>query len=143
MDFNINIKIEATPEFCRALDNIANTITAAFCVTAAANVDAKTLQRAEQIADIVTEPPEEEKHAPEYAPKTPPAPKEKPAPAPAEEKGPDYKALRADLKMVMAKAAKDGKTEAVKALLAELGVSKLSQIPDDKLEEALQKAGDL
>ena len=34
MDFTLNIKIEATPEFCKALDNIANTITAAFCVTA-------------------------------------------------------------------------------------------------------------
>ena len=41
----------------------------------------------------------------------------------------------------MAKAAKEGKAEAVKALLAELGVSKLSQIPDDALEGALEKAG--
>lgn len=139
MDFNINIRVEVTPEFCKALDNIANTITAAFCVTAASNFDTKTLHRAEQIADVVAAPPEEEEHAPAYVPKTPPAPKE----TKTEEKGPDFKALRAELKSVMAKAAKEGKAEAVKALLAELGVSKLSQIPDDALEGALKKAGDI
>ena len=132
MDFNINVKIEATPEFCRALDNIANTVTAAFCVTAAMNADTKTLTRAEKVADIVTAPPE-----PEEAPKQPPAPKEeKPA-----EPSADFKAMRAELKSVMAKAAKEGKADAVKALLAELGVSKLSQIPETKLAEALEKAG--
>lgn len=137
MDFNINIRVEVTPEFCKALDNIANTITAAFCVTAASNFDTKTLHRAEQIADVVTAPPEEEEHAPAYVPKTPPAPQE----TKAEEQGPDFKALRAELKFAMVKAVKERKAEAVKALLAELGVSKLSQIPDDALEEALEKAG--
>ena len=34
MEFTLRIKIEATPEFCRAIDNLANTITSAFCVTA-------------------------------------------------------------------------------------------------------------
>ena len=136
MDFNINVKIEATPEFCRALDNIANTVTAAFCVTAAMNADTKTLTRAEKVADIVTAPPE-----PEEAPKQPPAPKEEKAPEPPAEPSADFKAMRAELKSVMAKAAKEGKADAVKALLAELGVTKLSQIPEDKLEEALEKAG--
>ena len=124
MDFNINVKIEATPEFCRALDNIANTVTAAFCVTAATQVN--TQERPAEIAAPMEE-----------APKQPPAPKEeKPA-----EPSADFKAMRAELKSVMAKAAKEGKADAVKALLAELGVTKLSQIPEDKLEEALEKAG--
>lgn len=131
MDFNINIRVEVTPEFCKALDNIANTITAAFCVTATSNFDTKTLHRAEQIADVVTAPPEEND----------PKPKEKVQKP--EEPATDFKALRAELKSVMAKAAKEGKAEAVKALLAELGVSKLSQIPDDALEGALKKAGDI
>ena len=130
MDFNINVKIEATPEFCRALDNIANTVTAAFCVTAATQVN--TQERPAEIAA-----PAEEEHAPVYVPKQPPAPKEeKPA-----EPSADFKAMRAELKSVMAKAAKEGKADAVKALLAELGVTKLSQIPEDKLEEALERAG--
>lgn len=131
MDFNINVKIEATPEFCRALDNIANTVTAAFCVTAATQVN--TQERPAEIAA-----PMEEEHAPVYVPKQPPAPKEEKAPA---EPSADFKAMRAELKSVMAKAAKEGKADAVKALLAELGVSKLSQIPEAKLAEALEKAG--
>ena len=134
MDFNINVKIEATPEFCRALDNIANTVTAAFCVTAATQVNAQ-----ERPAEIAA--PMEEEHAPVYVPKQPPAPKEEKAPEPPAEPSADFKAMRAELKSVMAKAAKEGKADAVKALLAELGVSKLSQIPEDKLEEALEKAG--
>ena len=130
MDFNINVKIEATPEFCRALDNIANTVTAAFCVTAATQVN--TQERPAEIAA-----PMEEEHAPVYVPKQPPAPKEEKPAEPAD----DFKAMRAELKSVMAKAAKEGKADAVKALLAELGVTKLSQIPEDKLAEALEKAG--
>jgi hypothetical protein len=131
MDFNINVKIEATPEFCRALDNIANTVTAAFCVTAATQVN--TQERPAEIAA-----PMEEEHAPVYVPKQPPAPEEEKAPA---EPSADFKAMRAELKSVMAKAAKEGKADAVKALLAELGVTKLSQIPEAKLAEALEKAG--
>jgi len=70
MDFTLNIKIEATPEFCRALDNIANTITAAFCVTAASNVDAEQLRKAvvENPAPIKVEAP-----APAPAPASDPA----------------------------------------------------------------------
>ena len=131
MDFNINIRIEVTQEFCRAISSISDVIVSAFCVTAT------QIQDRPQAA-----PPEEEEHAPVYVPKTPPAPKEK-KPEPPEEPATDFKALRAELKSVMAKAAKDGKAEAVKALLAELGVSKLSQIPEDKLEETLRKAGDI
>ncbi len=138
MDFNINIRVEVTPEFCKALDNIANTITAAFCVTAASNLDTKTLHRAEQIADVVTAPPEENDPKPKENIREPKEKVQKP-----EEPATDFKALRAELKSVMAKAAKEGKAEAVKALLAELGVSKLSQIPDDAVEEALKKAGDI
>ncbi len=75
MDFTLNIKIEATPEFCKALDNIANIITAAFCVTA---TQVNTQERPAEIAA-----PVEEEHAPVYVPKTPPAPVSAPTPPPA------------------------------------------------------------
>ena len=73
MDFNLTIKIEATPEFCSALDNLANTITAAFCVTAASQMETTA-------PATVTPPPATE--SPASAPATPAAP-EAPAPAPA------------------------------------------------------------
>ena len=125
MEVNINIKIEASADFCAALNNIANTLVAA-CVAAAP---------APSTAPAPVEP----------APGLAEVPKEKEAP-PKEVKATDddgIKEKRAELKSLMAKAAKDGKTEEVKNLLKELGVSKLSQIPDDKVEEALLKAGDL
>ena len=55
----------------------------------------------------------------------------------------DMQARRAELKSIMAKATKDGKTEAVKALLHDMGVQRLSQLPDEKVEEAIKKAGEL
>ena len=82
MDFTLNIKIEATPEFCKALDNIANTITAAFCVTAASNVDAGTLRQAvaENPAPIKVEPSAPVQVA--TPPAAVPVAEEPPAPAP-------------------------------------------------------------
>ena len=64
MDFNLTIKIEATPEFCSALDNLANTITAAFCVTAASQMETTA-------PATVTPPPATE--SPASAPATPAA----------------------------------------------------------------------
>jgi hypothetical protein len=127
MEINVNIKLEANEAFCKALDNLANTLTAAACVAAPPMVEVEAVTEPEE---TVTKPAEKVSE-----------PKEKVSEP--EENIRDVKALRAELKSVMAKAAKDGKTEAVKALLAELGVSKLSQIPEDKLEDALEKAGDI
>ena len=122
---DINIHIDADERLCRALDNFANTLLSLVIVT----------EEKRQAEEKAVETKAEEAKAVET--KTEETKTEETALAAI-----DYKALRAELKSVMAKAAKEGKAEAVKALLAELGVSKLSQIPDDVLEEALQKAGD-
>ena len=47
----------------------------------------------------------------------------------------DYTKLRDTLKAECAAIARDGKTKALKALLADYDVEKLSELPDDKLEE--------
>ncbi len=142
MALEINVHLDASDKLCVALNNFANTI-ASVMLTAIEQSDkaGQVLQEAAQTAQAQVAAP----HGNEFGkpvkdidmPADPPA-----APAP-EKPAADYKALRAELKSIMAKAAKDGKTDAVKALLHELGVSKLSQIPDDKVEEALKKAGDI
>ena len=70
-----------------------------------------------------------------------PAPAE-PAPAPAKEEPKttdDEAAKREKLKELFTKAAVEGKAAQCKALLAELDVKRQSQIPTDKLDEALAK----
>ena len=64
------------------------------------------------------------------------------SPVPVAEKAPepdetavDYVELRDALKAECAAIARDGKTKALKALLADYGVEKLSELPDDKIEE--------
>ncbi|WP_311194205.1 hypothetical protein [Selenomonas noxia] len=47
----------------------------------------------------------------------------------------DYTKLRDTLKAECAAIARDGKTKALKALLTDYGVEKLSELPDDRLEE--------
>lgn len=124
---DINIHIDADERLCRALDNFANTLLSLVIVTEEKRQAEEA--KAEETKAVETKTVET---------KTEETKTEETALAAI-----DYKALRAELKSVMAKAAKEGKAEAVKALLAELGVSKLSQIPDDALEEALRKAGDI
>ena len=73
-------------------------------------------------------------------PKAEPAPT--PQPAPPTEAAPesgeaaiDYAELRDALKAECAAIARDGKTKALKALLADYSIEKLSELPDDKIEE--------
>ena len=47
----------------------------------------------------------------------------------------DYTELRDALKAECAAIARDGKTKALKALLADYSVEKLSELPDNKIEE--------
>ena len=47
---------------------------------------------------------------------------------------PNYTKLRDALKAECAAIARDGKTKALKALLADYGIEKLSELPDDRLE---------
>lgn len=122
MDFTLNIKIEATPEFCKALDNIANTITAAFCVTAASNVDAGTLRQAvaENPAPVQVATP----------PAAVPVAEEPPAPAPvptvpttAQEYTQDQLALAASKLM------DEGRIAELQQLLASFQVDSLVKLP--------------
>lgn len=52
----------------------------------------------------------------------------------------DYKKLRETVKAECAAIARSGKSKALKALLADYSVEKLSEIPDDALEDFLEKA---
>ncbi len=61
--------------------------------------------------------------------------KETDAVTPEEVEGPNYTKLRDALKAECAAIARDGKTKALKALLTDYGVEKLSELPDDKIEE--------
>lgn len=88
-----------------------------------------------EINDLVNTPD------PEPVKKESPAPAE-PAPAPVKEEPKntdDEAAKREKLKELFTKAAVDGKAAQCKALLAELDVKRQSQIPTDKLDEALAK----
>ena len=66
------------------------------------------------------------------APKAEPPAEETPEPG---ETAVDYAELRDTLKAECAAIARDGKTKALKALLADYGVEKLSELPDNKIEE--------
>ncbi len=124
MDFTLNIKIEATPEFCQALDNIANTITSAFCVTAAAaNADAETLRRAaESQAPANTEPHAQTAAVPVTT--EPPAPAPVPTvPTTAQEYTQDQLALAASGLM------DTGKLAELQQLLASFQVDSLVKLP--------------
>ena len=70
----------------------------------------------------------------EPAPTPQPAPPTETAPEPGEA-AIDYAELRDTLKAECAAIARDGKTKALKALLADYGIEKLSELPDDKIEE--------
>lgn len=67
------------------------------------------------------------------------APDSTAAPAPNDAET-DYKKLRETVKAECAAIARNGKSKALKALLADCGVEKLSEIPDDALEDFLEKA---
>ena len=61
------------------------------------------------------------------------------APAPNDAET-DYKKLRETVKAECAAIARSGKSKALKALLTDYSVEKLSEIPDDALEDFLEKA---
>lgn len=133
MDFTLNIKIEATPEFCAALDNIANTITAAFCVTATQNVDAGTLRQA-----VVENPAPIQAEAPAPAPvATPPAAvpvaETPPAPAPVPTVPTTAQAYTQDQLALAASGLMDaGKLADLQKLLASFNVASLVQLPKEQ-----------
>ena len=81
-----------------------------------------------------TAPKAKAKPKAEPAPTPQPAPPTEAAPEPSEA-AIDYAELRDALKAECAAIARDGKTKALKALLADYGVEKLSELPDNKIEE--------
>lgn len=132
MDFNVNIRIEATPEFYKALDNIANTITAAFCVTAASKVDAGTLRQAvENPAPIRMEAPAPAPVAtPPAAVPVAPAP---PAPAPVPTVPTTAQTYTQDQLALAASGLMDaGKLAELQQLLASFNVASLVQLPKEQ-----------
>ena len=147
MDINVNVHFDEN--FVNALSDIAGCL-AAVSMANGGNVNA-------HLPEKTVEPPKAP--AKKAEPKKDTKAKEEPiqgepvSPAKAKEineaiKTPskddmDMQAKRAELKSIMAKATKDGKTEAVKALLHDMGVQRLSQLPDEKVEEAIKKAGEL
>lgn len=70
---------------------------------------------------------------PELIEPEPPA-EETPEVTDSDETAVDYAELRDVLKAECAAIARDGKTKALKALLTDYGVEKLSELPDDKIE---------
>ena len=71
---------------------------------------------------------------PELIEPEPPA-EETPEVTDSDETAADYAELRETVKAECAAIARDGKTKALKALLTDYGVEKLSELPDDRLEE--------
>lgn len=91
-----------------------------------------TREKAKEINDLVDMP--DKKAEPDKKPE-----QEKPAKAEPAKPEADEAAKREKMKKLFTKAATDGKAAACKALLKELGVTRQSQIPADKLDEALAK----
>lgn len=73
-------------------------------------------------------------------PEPEPEPKPEPEPEPEENAEVDYKALREEVRKELGAIARKGKTAGLKALLEKHGVQKLSDIPDESLNEVLEAA---
>ena len=152
IDINVNVHISADNNLLNAASDFAGCL----AVISAAQAGNTNIHLPEKTVEPPTAPAKPAKKA---EPKKDTKAEEKPltgepvSPAKAKEineaiKTPskddmDMQAKRAELKSIMAKATKDGKTEAVKALLHDMGVQRLSQLPDEKVEEAIKKAGEL
>lgn len=96
-----------------------------------------TREKAKEINDIVDMP--DKKAEPEKKPEPEPVKQEEPAKEEPKKDDADEAAKRDKMKELFTKAATEGKAAACKALLKELGVARQSQIPADKLDEALAK----
>lgn len=150
MDINVNVHFE--DNFVNALSDIAACL-AAVSVANSGNVNARLPEKTVELPKAPAKPAKKAEPKKDTKTEEKPLTGEPVSPAKAKEindafKTPskediDMQAKRAELKSIMAKATKDGKTEAVKALLHDMGVQRLSQLPDDKVEEAIKKAGEL
>lgn len=104
-------------------------------------IPAKPTPTAKTEPEPETETKAEEKDAAEAeAPLLEEAAKESPAAPDTDAAKKDDKKLRETVKAECAAIARNGKSKALKALLADYSVEKLSEIPDDALEDFLEKA---
>lgn len=164
-DVNVNIHISADNNFVNALSDIAGCMAAismAKSGNTAARLPEKTVTPPERPAEPVKKAePKKATKAEEKPLKGEPVtrekakeindivdmpdkkaePEKKPEPAKEEPKKDDVDeaAKRDKMKELFTKAATEGKAAACRALLKELGVARQSQIPADKLDEALAK----
>lgn len=137
MSIDINVHISADGALVNALSDIAGCL-AAVSIAKTGNTQTPLPEK------TVTPPKEEEAAAPLGKPMT--AKEEKAVndilsvPAPSDPKPSEEEtAKRENLKALFTKAATAGKQIECKKLLKELGVTRQSQIPADKLDEALKK----
>lgn len=137
MSIDINVHISADGALVNALSDIAGCL-AAVSIAKTGNTQTPLPEK------TVTPPKEEEAAAPLGKPMT--AKEEKAVndilsvPAPSDPKPSEEEtAKREKLKALFTKAATAGKQIECKKLLKELGVTRQSQIPADKLDEALKK----
>lgn len=137
MSIDINVHISADGALVNALSDIAGCL-AAVSMARTGNTQTPLPEK------TVTPPKEEEAAAPLGKPMT--AKEEKAVndilsvPAPSDPKPSEEEtAKRENLKALFTKAATAGKQIECKKLLKELGVTRQSQIPANKLDEALKK----
>ncbi len=137
MAFEINITVNA-PDLTAAMNNLANTLVSMMMAGAEAPRETakeiKTALAPENAAKI------EKALTPEPKPEAPVMEMPAPVEAPAED---TEKAKRAELKKLMAAAVRAGKNAEASALIHEMGYKKISEVPADKLDEAIKKAGEL
>ena len=138
MSIDINVHISADGALVNALSDIAG------CLAAVSMV--KTGNTQTPLPEKTVEAPAEKEAGKELKGKAH-TPKEEKAindmlavPAPSDPKpSEEDTAKREKMKALFTKAATEGKQAACKTLLKELGVTRQSQIPADKLDEALKK----
>lgn len=141
MALEIKITVNA-PDLSAALNNFANTITSMMVAGATYPEEtAKEIKRAVK-PDEKTISPEEATKIREFL-KQDAEKKGVEAPKPPAAAEPDEKTKRAELKKLLAAAVRAGKNAEASALIHGLGAKKMSELPTDKLDEAIQKAGEL
>lgn len=134
MEFTLRIKIEATPEFCRAIDNLANTITSAFCVTADLQTEkAAALSPAPAPAAPAPAPAPAPAAAPASAPAAVPVATAPPAAAPLPTVPTTAQTYTQDQLALAASGLIDtGKLAELQQLLAAFNVDSLARLPKEQ-----------
>ena len=156
MEIDVNIKAD---NLCEALNNLAMAITNVAArelgtviqetAPEPVPVEEKPAEKPKKRASHKAEPKEDPAPAPEPESPAAPAPEPEapaaaPAPeAPAAEPEKSEEERRAEVKKVATAVVRSGKSDAMKKLLTDYGVVKLSAVPLDKLDAFLADVGKL